>query len=125
MRESEIGQMRKEPADDTRREGLVTSVVVMVAFFALYSIMQEDRAFLTAILIGNVYVVARMKIYLRNRWWFWIFFVLVSTIHIVVFIILDVKRLHPPILIWPFAIADGVVIYYALDGLERRLLGDT
>ena len=83
--------------------------------------MQEERAFFISMELYVFYVLISQFWNKRRETWFWIAFSFLGLIHILILSLLHIPAYDgPSLIILPFALVDGLIMYGALLWAEKQ-----
>jgi hypothetical protein len=93
-----------------------------ILFLALSNIIDQGRAFAFAAAAYVFYAVISHKWSMRSSIIFWIAIGVLIAMHIAVLSVIPFPyEIRPGLITLPFAVVDGVIMWYLLDLLERKL----
>jgi len=97
------------------------ALLCVVLYFVLQAFVLEVKAFMLAMAVGVLYIVASERWQLRKRARFWAVMVLLGFVNVSTILLLNPLRLAgPSLLVWPMMIADCWLGLFILDRVVTR-----
>jgi hypothetical protein len=106
---------------DDKYHALLAAIPSVILYFALRSLMQEERAFAIAMTVFVFYALLVVKWDSRHDTRFWIAIVIFALVHVAILTIIKFPHYSgPSLIILPFALADAFAMWGVVSWLEKR-----
>jgi hypothetical protein len=112
--------MRSDFTPVSRRSDIVLVVSTAVVFLAVSFFANLERALLFAVVSGVFVSIVQTRRRRRGDSGFWMLITALAIIHVVALSIIRLPELRFGLVVLPFALADGIVIWGLISWFERH-----